>query len=302
MAREAATALGEAAGLALADARGADGASGSDLLWLWRAASELAHARPSMAAIATTVARICAAGRAPDAAAKALDAGEALRRVRTEAVQMASAWSGSTEAITGHAQAVLRGTVLTHSQSGTVEQALARLAGAGVVQAVVVTTSQPGGEGTALALALARRGIEVTLVADAAMGLAVADVDAVVLGADSVRADGSVVNKVGSLPLALCARQANVPVYVLCESLKVAPEGWPLTLEEMDPAELLPAEQAHLHARNVYFDRTPAELISTVITEVGPLSRERIVQLAETAAYELEALQAEWRAGDQSSA
>jgi translation initiation factor 2B subunit (eIF-2B alpha/beta/delta family) len=105
-----------------------------------------------------------------------------------------------------------------------------------------------------------------------------------------VRADGSLVNKIGSLPLALCARHAGIHVYVLCEHLKIAPTGWPLTLEEMDPAELLPAVTPHLGARNVYFDHTPADLITGVITEAGPVSREHIAQLAEAGAREMAAL------------
>jgi translation initiation factor 2B subunit (eIF-2B alpha/beta/delta family) len=283
LAREAAAALDEAAALVLAGPPASESARESDVRALRQAARELAHARPSMAAIATTVARICAAGWSPGAAA--------LERTRAEANRLADAWNEAAAAIGAHAQDLLTGTVLTHSRSGTVEQVLARLASAGRVNALIVTTSLPGGEGSALAHALAQRGIDVTLVADAAMGWALTGVDAVVLGADSVRADASLVNKVGSLPLALCAQRADVPVYVLCESLKIAPSGWSLTLEEMDPAELLPASEPHLRARNPYFDHTPADLITAIITEMGPTSREHIAQLAESAARELAALE-----------
>jgi translation initiation factor 2B subunit (eIF-2B alpha/beta/delta family) len=289
LAREAAAALGEAAALALAGLPASERARASDVRALRQAARDLAHARPSMAAIATTVARIGAAGWPLDA--PALDAATALERMRAEANQLAAAWNDAAAAIGAHAQDLLTGTVLTHSRSGTVEQVLARLASARRVNALIVTTSLPGGEGSALAHALARRGIDVTLVADAAMGWALAGVDAIVLGADSVRADASLVNKVGSLPLALCAQRAGVPVYVLCERLKIAPSGWPLTLEEMDPAELLPTGEPHLRARNPYFDHTPADLITAIITEAGPTSREHIAQLAETAARELAALE-----------
>jgi translation initiation factor 2B subunit (eIF-2B alpha/beta/delta family) len=105
-----------------------------------------------------------------------------------------------------------------------------------------------------------------------------------------VRADGSLVNKVGSFPLALCAQHAGVPVYVLCERLKIAPTGWPLILEEMDPAELLPANEPHLRARNPYFDHTPADLVTAVITEAGSTARAQIAQIAEAAARDLAAL------------
>ena len=55
-----------------------------------------------------------------------------------------------------------------------------------------------------------------------------------VLGADSVRANGDVVNKVGSYPLALVAREARVPVYVLAETLKIAAPDFPLQLEPLE--------------------------------------------------------------------
>jgi ribose 1,5-bisphosphate isomerase len=288
LAREAASALGEAAGLGLTVAPASSDTPPLDLHPLWQTARQLAHTRPSMAAIATTVARICAAGRPPGATA--LDAADALSRMHTEADQLVQAWEASADAIATHARPVLRGTVLTHSRSGTVEQVLSQLAATGQVNALIVTTSLPGGEGRALAELLARRDIDVTLVADAAIGWVVAGVEAVALGADSVRADGSLVNKVGSLPLALCARQAGIPVYVLCESLKIAPAGWPLSLEEMDPAELLPNATPHLRARNPYFDHTPGDLIAAVITEQGTLTRDQIARQAQAAARDLAAL------------
>ena len=101
-----------------------------------------------------------------------------------------------------------------------------------------------------------------------------------VLGADSVRADGSVVNKVGSYPLAVTASSLGVPVYVLCETLKIAAPSFPLTLEEMEPGELLPEPVAGITVRNIYFDRTPAEYISGVVTEEGVLDVEAIAARA----------------------
>ena len=289
LARSAASALDAAAALALADAPSAGGVSDDDLRRFWQAARELVRARPSMAAIATTVGRVSAAAR-PLGGERPPTATDALARLRAEAQRLASAWDAAAGAITAHARAVLHGAVLSHSRSGTVEEVLARLAAEGHLKALTVTTSQPGGEGVALAQSLARGGLEVTLVADAAMGWVTGAVDAVVLGADSVRADGSLVNKIGSLPLALSARHAGVPLYVLCESLKIAPAGWPLVLEEMDASELLPAMGARLHARNPYFDHTPADLITAIITEMGPLSREQIAQMADAAARDLAAL------------
>jgi translation initiation factor 2B subunit (eIF-2B alpha/beta/delta family) len=297
LAREAARALAQAAAHALdqpASAAGPPFASGS-----WRqAAHALAHARPSMAAIAVTVARIYAASLdlpAPGADPSAADGWRAaLTALRAAADHLAAAWDAAADAIAQHARPLLTGTILTHSRSGTVERTLLQLAAdpAARLASVVVTRSLPGGEGADLARALAAAGLPVTLVADAAVGLMAGQVDCVVLGADSLRADGALVNKVGSYPLALAARAANRPVYVLSETLKIAPDGWPLSLEEGDPAAVLPAPIAGVVARNVVFDVTPARLISAIITERGALRPDELRPFAERAARELAALDA----------
>src|SRR5579859_3800255 len=106
------------------------------------------------------------------------------------------------------------------------------------------------------------RGLAVTLVADAACGVFIGEATCVALGADSVRSDGSVVNKVGSYPLALVAREAGVPVYVLCETLKIAAPAFPLVLEEVDPVAPPPVALPGVTRRAVSFDHTPAGLIS----------------------------------------
>lgn len=46
------------------------------------------------------------------------------------------------------------------------------------------------------------------------------NVDLVLLGAEAVVASGGIINKVGTLPLAICAKAYGKPVYVLAESFK----------------------------------------------------------------------------------
>lgn len=295
LAREVAAALASAATGPLLGGAAADRAAEPQVSALRRNARELAHARPSMAALATTVARIYAAGWPPDPDYLDPDstapAPAALARMRVAAQQLVTAWDEAANIILGHARPLLRGTVLTHSRSGTVERVLTLLAAApSALDGVIVTESRPGGEGVAAARALVAAGLPVTLVADAAVGLVAGQATCVVLGADSVREDGSLVNKVGSYPLALAAHAAGVPVYVLCETLKVAPVGWPLVLEEMDPAELLPAPVPGLTVRNVYFDRTPAQYLTAIVTERGTLRPAAVRPYAEAAARELAAL------------
>src|SRR5260370_735480 len=146
--------------------------------------------------------------------------------------------------------------------------------------ALWLTGSRPGGEGVALARALAPIGWQITLIADAAVGMFVREAAAVLVGADSIRTDGGVVNKVGTYPLALAAQRAGVPMFVLAESVKIAAPSAPLVLEEMDPRELLPEPVPGVAARNPYFELTPAELVNATITERGRLSRQDIAASA----------------------
>jgi len=90
------------------------------------------------------------------------------------------------------------------------------------------------------------------------------------VGADTLLWDGAAVNKAGTYPLALAARDHGVPFYVCCERFKcgnrLPPEA---SLEEMDAHELDPPALDSLTPRNVYFDVTPARLISGWVSEDG---------------------------------
>jgi ribose 1,5-bisphosphate isomerase len=266
------------------------GAYYSRLLALQAAARWLAKSRPSMAAVANTVAYISAGIYPLPESRNEAGSKQRLDRVHNQAKQVRDSWSSAAGTIFSHARPLLGPTLYTHSRSGTVEYALTRLAkerGADNLK-TIVSQSHPGNEGIGLATTLAQTGrAEVVLVADAACGLFIGDADAVVIGADSVRADGGIVNKVGTLPLALVAREAGVPVYVLCETLKISGPKSVLAFEEMDSKELLPTPVSGVTVRNVYFDLTPYELITKIITEQGILTPEGILQIARQAEHAL---------------
>ncbi len=244
-------------------------------------ARELAHARPSMAALANTAALIYAAGIAQDDAVGSQGAMARLARMHAEAERLMAAWSTAAERIAGYARPLLGETVYTISRSGTVEAALARLAqdeGEPRLRRVIVSESRPGGEGIAAAKALSEAGLRVTLVPDAAMGAFVREASAVVLGADSIRADGGVVNKVGSYPLALVAREAGVPVYVLAETLKIAAPDFPLVFEPLEWPEMPQPPAPGIELRSVGFELVPAQLVTAIVSEAGVLDRAQIAE------------------------
>lgn len=158
-------------------------------------------------------------------------------------------------------------TLITHSCSSTMMVMFEQLQDQNL--AVIVTESRPLNEGVAVAHQLRRWGMDVTLITDAQMGLFAARADLAMVGADSLLADGSVVNKAGTSLLALAANYCQCPFYVLAESYKrTADLPEQLILEQMSGDELqhdFPADKTS----NIYFDVTAASLISGWIDEHG---------------------------------
>lgn len=246
------------------------------------AARSLARIRPSMAVIANTVAKVAEAAFTLPQDADETECEACLAEIHRQAVAVAASWSSAAGAILEYARPLLGSTLYTHSRSGTVEYAIMKLAEERGPDAVTVIASQshPGDEGIGLATTLAESGLHVLLVADAACGFFIGDADAVIVGADTVTAMAGVVNKVGTLPLALAAHEKHVPVYVCCEALKIAASFASPTFEEMDAGELMPAPAPGVTVRNVYFDLTPYKLITKLITEEGVLTPQDVRSLA----------------------
>jgi translation initiation factor 2B subunit (eIF-2B alpha/beta/delta family) len=263
------------------------------LTTLHTAARDLAGARPSMAAVANTAARVWAAARAAD------EPGNALERLRDEAARIVDGEQDWARAIREALRPFLTGPVFTFSRSGTVEHALIGLVDdlPDASREIVTCESRPGGEGIAAAQALAGAGWRVTLIADAAMGAYISRAALVLVGADSVRADGAVVNKIGTYPLALAARDAGIPFYAACETLKIAAPDFPLVLEEMDAAEILAEPVPGITVHNPYFERAPARLVTWIVSERGLLSPDDIAREASSAAEALAALRRPWSRG-----
>jgi translation initiation factor 2B subunit (eIF-2B alpha/beta/delta family) len=162
------------------------------------------------------------------------------------------------------------GAVITCSHSSNVVEAMERRAED--LKRVIIMESRPLMEGRTAARALVRAGIPCTVVADAAGPTLVAECDVALVGADSILKDGAVVNKIGTYPLALACKEAGVPFYVACESIKFdgqrSSEDWELSMTR-DPAELWDATPPEgLEVVNFYFDLTPAKYVTGgVITD-----------------------------------
>jgi methylthioribose-1-phosphate isomerase len=101
------------------------------------------------------------------------------------------------------------------------------------------------------------------------------DVDAVILGADRICANGDVINKVGSYAHALGARAAGIPFFVVAPESTVddaMPTGTDVEIEDRGPAEVLGFGGVRIaptdaDAVNPAFDMTPHHLVTAIITD-----------------------------------
>lgn len=235
---------------------------------LRNAAQKLSSARPAMAAVAGVVQRI-------------LNVQGSLADIAQAATQLMEDIDTAPTRILSYARPLVKSTLMTHSLSGTV---LAVLAGcASQIEQVIVLEGRPGYEGRDVARNLAKDGIACTLITDAQADIFLPGCQAVVVGADTILANGDVLNKAGTALLAWAAHGHEVPLYVVCETLKISSQRWTgdLTLlEEKEPEEVLAQPIAGVTVRNFYFDHTPAHLVTKMISEQGVLGRREIKQIA----------------------
>ncbi len=145
---------------------------------------------------------------------------------------------------------------------------------------VVACETRPVLQGARLtAWELGQNGIPFTLITDNAAGalMRAREIDAVIVGADRVAANGDVANKVGTYTLAVLARAHSVPFYVAAPLSTVdlsTPRGDAIPIEERAPEEVttvagVRVAPAGVAVHNPAFDVTPHALVTAIVTEAG---------------------------------
>ena len=190
----------------------------------------------------------------------------------------------------GRAELANASVILTHCNTGRLATAgwgtalgviYAKVA-AGEPVRVFACEARPLLQGARLtAWELMDAGIDVTLIPDnaAASLLRTGRVDAVVVGADRIAANGDTANKIGTYPLALAAGAAGVPFYVAAPTSTIdtaTPDGTAIEIEERPADEVRTyqgryAAPAEVPVWNPAFDVTPHHLVTAWITENGVL-------------------------------
>lgn len=161
------------------------------------------------------------------------------------------------------------GQILTNGRSTTVRATLRYAQRAGRRFRVVCAEGRPGCEGRVLAAELAASGIPTTLVIDALAVSLASESSLILVGADHLGAHG-LVNKVGTLGVALAARAAQVPLYTLCGSEKFLPPGYVPSAQACGPSEQIWADAPRgVTIDNRYFDSTPLSALAGIVTEQG---------------------------------
>jgi methylthioribose-1-phosphate isomerase len=227
------------------------------------------------------VARTRGAG-APELRAKLLEWAQHLRE-RDIAANLRLGEHGKTLFTTGSR-------VLTHCNTGSLATAGFGTA-LGVIQSawkegrvanVWVDETRPLLQGARLtAWELSRLGIPFRLVTDSSAGALMArgDVDAIVVGADRIAANGDVANKIGTYSVAVLARHHDIPFYVAAPVSTIdlaTPSGDAIPIEERAAEEVVEVlgrrvAPAETEALNLAFDVTPAALVTAIITDAGVL-------------------------------
>ncbi|MER5464847.1 S-methyl-5-thioribose-1-phosphate isomerase [Streptomyces sp. NPDC002668] len=286
-------------GVALAAARGFD---------VDEAVALLESARPTAVNLGYGVRRAAVAHRA--ALDKGADAEQAARAALAAAKELHREDAEDSVRMAEHGLALLEELlpggghrILTHCNTGALVSG-----GEGTAFAVALTAHRVGRlrrlwvdetrpllQGARLtAYEAARNGMPYTLLTDNAAGslFAAGEVDAVLIGADRIAADGSVANKVGSYPLAVLAKYHHVPFIVVAPTTTVdlnTPDGASIEVEQRPGHEVtevtspqiagatgagggLPVAPLGTQAYNPAFDVTPPDLVTAIVTEEGALS------------------------------
>ncbi|MEM2004845.1 MAG: ribose 1,5-bisphosphate isomerase [Zestosphaera sp.] len=167
-------------------------------------------------------------------------------------------------------------TIMTHCHSTVATSLIATAHKMGRVSRVYVKETRPALQGLITAKILADEGLDVILIPDSGVRYYMKRVDKVVVGADTVVANGAVVNKIGTSLVALAAKEARVRFYVATETFKFSPYtllGELVPIEVRDPREIVDEawlnDNKNVRVLNPVFDVTPPEYIDAIITEKG---------------------------------
>ncbi|MGB4204788.1 MAG: hypothetical protein WBJ84_04120 [Bacteroidales bacterium] len=165
--------------------------------------------------------------------------------------------------------------IFLHSRSGSILSLFKKLKEENINTSVIQTVSAPAGEGILQAKYIAQLGFQVTLINEAASGRWMNKADMMITGADAIYPD-HLINKTGTLPLALLCRHFQKPYYVLTDSRKICnikterSDIYQNFTETQKPSnEILTNVQEGIQPVNFYFEPVPIYLTDRIFIELS---------------------------------
>lgn len=247
-------------------------------------AAELAATRPTAVNLTWALNRVEAAAR------RGASIADMKKAVVEEARRIQLGEQSATERLSKHGAGLIKkgSTLLTHCNAGalatcgcgTALGVIRSAAAQGKVVRVYATETRPLLQGARLtAWELVQERIPVTLITDSMAGhfLASGDINAVVVGADRIAANGDTANKIGTYAIAVLAMENGVPFYVAAPLSTIdmsLDSGDKIVIEERDHDEVTHIAGTRVAAEGVdianpAFDVTPAQYISAIVAEKG---------------------------------
>ena len=248
------------------------------------AAINIEEARPTGANLAWAVSRMMAVARNADRPQSAVEA------LIAEAARIQDEDEQANRAIGGFGAELIRqgSGVLTHCNAGALATGgygtalgIIKTAWAGgKIEQVYATETRPLFQGSRLTTwELQRESISVTVLPDSAAGQLMrrGRVQAVIVGADRIAANGDVANKICTYSLAVLAKEHRLPFYVAAPTSTIdmsLPSGESIPIEERKPTEVTHAGTTRVvpertDVLNFAFDVTPHKYVAAIVTEAG---------------------------------
>ena len=216
--------------------------------------------------------------------------GQMKQELITEARRMHAEDIAANQAMGQHGAVLLpsSGTILTHCNAGALATAGYGTA-LGVIRAAVESgkklqvfadETRPFLQGSRLtAWELMKDGIPTTLISDNMAGAMMRQgkINAVVVGADRIAANGDVANKIGTYTVAVLAKEHEIPFYVAAPTSTVdlqTPDGNDIPIEQRASTEVTHFAGKQIapdgvRVENPAFDVTPNRYVTAIITERG---------------------------------
>ncbi|MBN1302744.1 MAG: hypothetical protein JW995_16115 [Melioribacteraceae bacterium] len=156
--------------------------------------------------------------------------------------------------------------LITLSNSNTVFHVLLKIHSESPKLNIFISESRPVLEGRILAEELARNNISCTILTESQIPLMIPEIDCAVIGADRILKNGDVVNKAGSMILAVACKYFRKPLFVLTDQTKYSeqtnfkPKNYPTD-------EVWSKRDSKIVIKNYYFELIPRDLITNIITD-----------------------------------